>query len=150
MRKRRCLCCSNLFRPDPRVRSRQKVCRKPECQAKRKKQGQRQWSAKNKDYWLRRGDGEAQKALRSKNASYMRAYRASHPEYVAQDNKRRNGARRGRNTAEAPPRRNQDEISEQLQDIKRLIVELLPCRKQDVICRQMPDSKDVVHDLPAP
>jgi hypothetical protein len=40
-----------LFRPDPRVGSRQKVCSKAECQKKRKKDYQKKWCEKNPTYF---------------------------------------------------------------------------------------------------
>jgi hypothetical protein len=49
-RKRPCTICRQWFRPDPRVGARQRACRKPECQAARRKQTQARWRAANRGY----------------------------------------------------------------------------------------------------
>ena len=43
----KCLCCRELFVPDPRVGSRQKFCPKPECQKASKAASQKRWLRKN-------------------------------------------------------------------------------------------------------
>ena len=135
MRRKRCPYCRGLFVPDPRVGSRQKVCRGNACQARRKKEGQRKWSERHRDYWdIYPVKDESRKAFQSEKASYMRDYRRRHPEYVKRDNEGRNRRRRGSQGSGEGVRRNQDEIFVQTKEIKRLIVELLPCRNQDVIC----------------
>jgi hypothetical protein len=133
------------------VGSRQKVCRSSGCQAKRKKESQRKWSEKHRDYWrVHQVKGESRKAFRAEKAAYMRGYRRRHPEYVKQDNERRNRRRRGEKPSGEGMRRNQDERFAQIKEIKRLVVELLPCRNQDVICGQMAEKKPVTGHLPAP
>jgi hypothetical protein len=136
MRRKRCPYCRGLFVADPRVGSRQKVCRGNECQARRKKESQRKWSERHGDYWdFYQVKDESRKAFRSEKAAYMREYRRKHPEYVKRDNERRRNRRRdGPKTSGERVRRNQDEIFVQTKQIKRLIVELLPCRNQDEIC----------------
>ena len=54
LRKRPCALCHQWFYPHPRVRSRQKVCSQPACQAQRRKQTQAAWRAKNPDYDIAR------------------------------------------------------------------------------------------------
>jgi len=49
-RKRPCSICRRWFRPDVRVGNRQHACRKPECQAARRKKTQASWRAANPDY----------------------------------------------------------------------------------------------------
>lgn len=49
-RKRPCSICRRWFRPDPRVGDRQHACRRPECQAARRKKTQARWRARNPDY----------------------------------------------------------------------------------------------------
>ena len=49
-RKRPCSICRQWFRPDPRVGPRQHACRKPECQAARRKRTQAKWRARNPEY----------------------------------------------------------------------------------------------------
>jgi hypothetical protein len=151
VRSKRCPCCRCLFIPDRRVGSRQRVCGKNECQAKRKKESQRRWSEKHRDYWgVHQVEGESRKAFRETKAAYMRKYRRTHPEYVRQDNERRNRSRRSEKRRGEGVRRNQDERLAQIEEIKRLVVELLPCRNQDVICGQMFENKTVASHLSAP
>lgn len=151
MPRKRCLYCTGLFIPDTRVGIRHKVCRKKECQAKRKKESQRKWSERHRDYWgVQQIKGESRKAFREEKAAYMQEYRRTHPDYANQDNERRNRARnRAKPTGEGL-RRNQDERFSQTEEIKRLIIELLPCRNQDVISEQMVKKKGVTCHLPVP
>lgn len=53
-KKHRCRFCKGLFRPDPRVSSQQRACRKPECQRKRRVATQADWRRRNPDYFVRR------------------------------------------------------------------------------------------------
>ncbi len=153
-RRKRCPYCAGLFIPDARVGWRQKVCRNKECQAKRKKESQRKWSEKHGDYWgSHQVKGESKKEFLAEKATYMQEYRWTHPDYVKRDNERRNRRRR----SEKPGgegvrrnRRNQDERFVQVQEIKGLVFELLPCRNQDEICVQLAENKTVTSHLPAP
>lgn len=71
-RRRCCLHCNELFRPDPRNRARQRYCSKPACRKASKKASQARWLAKpaNQDYF--RGPA---------NTERNRRWRASHPGY---------------------------------------------------------------------
>src|SRR5216117_2646668 len=51
-RKRPCCICRRWFRPDPRIGSRQRACRSPECQAARRVQTQRSWRESRPDYFI--------------------------------------------------------------------------------------------------
>ena len=51
-RKRPCSICRRWFRPDPRIGSRQRACRKPECQDARRKKKQKWWRERNPDYFI--------------------------------------------------------------------------------------------------
>jgi hypothetical protein len=53
-RKRPCRICRRWFRPDPRIGSRQQACRRPECQAARRKKKQKSWRERNPDYFIAR------------------------------------------------------------------------------------------------
>jgi hypothetical protein len=79
-RRRKCLCCGGLFRPDPRNRWHQRYCSQPACRKASKTASQRRWLAKpdNRDYF--RGP---------ENVARVQAWRATHPGYW----------RRGRNSA---------------------------------------------------
>ena len=46
-----CCHCGAWFLPDARNRNRQKACGKAECRRARKRQSQREWAAKNPDYF---------------------------------------------------------------------------------------------------
>ena len=52
--KRPCCICRRWFRPDPRIGSRQRACRNPECQAARRVQTQRKWRESRPDYFTAR------------------------------------------------------------------------------------------------
>ena len=54
VRKRPCCVCRQWFRPDPRVGARQRACAKPECQAARRVQTQRNWRESRPDYFTAR------------------------------------------------------------------------------------------------
>ena len=53
-RKKPCTICRRWFVPDPRVGKRQRACRKPKCQASRRKKTQASWRANNPDYFIGR------------------------------------------------------------------------------------------------
>src|SRR5580704_661896 len=53
-RKRPCTICRQWFLPDPRIGKRQRACRKPQCQAARRKKTQAAWRGKNPDYFIGR------------------------------------------------------------------------------------------------
>ena len=52
-RRRKCLCCGGLFRPDPRNRRHQRYCSQPACRKASKAASQRRWLGKpdNRDYF---------------------------------------------------------------------------------------------------
>jgi hypothetical protein len=52
-KRRRCLCCRQLFHCHPRTRAQQKYCAEPACRAASKKASQRRWLQKpeNQDYF---------------------------------------------------------------------------------------------------
>src|SRR5437870_205346 len=53
-RKRPCCICRRWFRPDRRIGSRQQACRRPECQAARRKKKQKAWRERNPEYFTAR------------------------------------------------------------------------------------------------
>jgi hypothetical protein len=81
-RRRKCLCCGDLFRPDPRNHRHQRYCSQPACRKASKAASQRRWLAKpdNCDYF--KGP---------ENVARVQAWRAAHPGYW----------RRGKNSAPA-------------------------------------------------
>jgi len=72
VRRRKCLCCGELFRADPRNRRHQRHCGKAACRKASKAASQRRWLAKaeNRDYF--------QGAI---NVARVQAWRAAHPGY---------------------------------------------------------------------
>src|SRR5215467_729515 len=50
-RKRPCSICRRWFRPDPRIGTRQRTCRNPDCQKARRSKKQQTWRAKHPDYF---------------------------------------------------------------------------------------------------
>jgi len=71
-RRRKCLHCGELYRPDPRNLRHQRYCSQPQCRKASKAASQRRWLAKaqNRDYF--RG---------AANVERVRAWRAAHPGY---------------------------------------------------------------------
>lgn len=71
-RRRKCLHCRKLFRPDPRNRRHQRYCAEPACRRASKAASQRRWLEKpgNGDYF--RGPAHVER---------VRAWRAAHPGY---------------------------------------------------------------------
>jgi hypothetical protein len=49
-RKKPCSICRRWFEPDPRVGSRQRACRKPDCQSARRQKTQASWRGRNPGY----------------------------------------------------------------------------------------------------
>ena len=70
--RRKCLCCEELFRPDPRNRRHQRYCSKPACRRASHAASQRRWLSKpeNRDYF--RGPI---------NVARVQAWRHAHPGY---------------------------------------------------------------------
>jgi hypothetical protein len=71
-RRRKCLCCRDLFHPDPRNQHHQHYCAKPACRRAAKAASQQRWLNKkdNRDYFR----GPLQVAR-------VRAWRQAHPGY---------------------------------------------------------------------
>lgn len=51
LRRRPCAICGTDFRPDPRVRGRQRTCCAPDCQAEWRSRTQAKWRGRNPLYW---------------------------------------------------------------------------------------------------
>ena len=71
-RRRRCLCCGELFCGDPRTRSQQKYCSQPPCRAASKLASQKRWLQKpeNQDYFCG-----------PQHVNRVQAWREAHPDY---------------------------------------------------------------------
>ena len=48
-RRKRCLCCGELFEPDPRTKGKQRYCSASACQNKRQRQNESAWRERNPD-----------------------------------------------------------------------------------------------------
>ncbi len=70
VRRKRCCICRDPFWPHPRVKGRQRACRKPACQKARRAQTQKAWRERNPDYWTTR-------RLQRRSASAKAAQRAA-------------------------------------------------------------------------
>jgi hypothetical protein len=85
-KKKRCRFCDRWYKPDPRTAQFQKACENKSCRKERIRQKNRNWAARYPDYHSYRGAKIREWAARTQ---YWKHYRASHPEYVCRDNKRR-------------------------------------------------------------
>ena len=76
-RRRRCLCCQELFARDPRTRSRQRYCAQPACRAASKQASQRRWLGKpeNQEYFCGEQQVNRVQAWRAANPGYWRESR---------------------------------------------------------------------------
>jgi hypothetical protein len=75
----RCVHCSCLFFPDPRVKN-QRYCGKKDCQRARKRLWQKEKLARDPDYKLNQRDSNEQ--WRNRHPDYWKLYRLSKPEYT--------------------------------------------------------------------
>lgn len=89
---KKCAYCGRRYEPDPHTARHQRACPRPECRRARQNEKQRVWRARNPGYERSRGPKRA--AWARDYPDYWRQYRASHPEYRAQDNARRARSRR--------------------------------------------------------
>ncbi len=71
-RRRKCLHCLDLYRPDPRNLRHQRYCSKPECRRASKAASQRRWLSKEENRNYFRGTANVQR---------VQAWRAAHPGY---------------------------------------------------------------------
>ncbi len=51
IKQKRCVYCGRFFKPDRRVRARQKSCKERECQKRRKGENQKMWVEANPGYF---------------------------------------------------------------------------------------------------
>lgn len=115
-RRRRCLCCKELFLPDPRSRYHQRFCSRADCQKASKALSQARWRTKagNQDYW--RGGQEVER---------VRSWRKAHPGYWKKE------AAQGEGTL-------QEDCSVQTFEPEQLNLELVPAPLQEDSFTQHP------------
>lgn len=118
-RRRKCLCCNDLFTADYRNRGRQRYCSKAPCKRARKKASQTAWLAKaaNRDYF--RGASSTERC---------RQWRARNPSYWKSSQKHRNQASRTQ----------QDTCSAQIAGNQQLSPTLVASKQQDACFAQVP------------
>lgn len=78
IQRKRCAYCGRFFKPDYRVKDRQKSCKSKECQAKRKRKSQRLWVEANPGYF--RGRYANTKEWRKNHPDYQKRWRAKRRE----------------------------------------------------------------------
>lgn len=80
-RRRNCLCCGELFRPDPRNHGRQKYCIKTECRLASKAASQRlaREQPQNQDYFRGPVHVERVRVWRAAHPGYWRSHRRRKP-----------------------------------------------------------------------
>lgn len=78
MGTRKCMVCGDVFVPDPRVGSKQKVCGREKCRKERKRRADARWRAANPGY----RDQKKMRVWAAQYPRYWRAWRAGHPDYV--------------------------------------------------------------------
>ncbi len=78
-RRRRCLCCKELFHPDPRNRTRQRHCSASDCRRASKKASQARWLTKsgNAGYFQGAANTERNRAWRDANPGYWKRSQGS-------------------------------------------------------------------------
>ena len=133
MRKsQRCVICHLWFRPNPRTFRNQKACSRPPCQKKRKFLADQSWRIRHPTY----GHSLRHKvqAWAKTYPDYWRHYRATHPNYVERDNRRRRLSRK-----KALGAAKQDAIGQIAVDKLRGIPVVGPesAAKQDAILRRL-------------
>lgn len=113
-RSRKCLCCGDMFRADPRNVRHQKYCSKATCRKASKAASQRRWRAKpeNQDYF--RGP---------ENVVRVQEWRKAHPGYW-----------RGRRAKASVAL--QDDCSAQIVELSRESITLAPDALQEVFAAQ--------------
>ena len=115
-RRRRCLCCKDLFLPDPRSRYHQRIFSKAESKNASKALSQARWRAKsgNQNYW--RGAQEVER---------VRSWRKAHPGYW-------------KNETPKPECTLQEDCSAQAIEPEQLNLELVPAPLQEDSLAQHP------------
>lgn len=78
MATQKCMVCRGVFKPDPRVGSKQKVCSQEICRKERKRRADARWRAANRGY----RDQNKMRRWAAHYPRYWRAWRAGHPDYV--------------------------------------------------------------------
>jgi hypothetical protein len=124
MKRIRCRYCKRLFIPDPRVGERQKTCGDPACQKAHKAGNNARWREKNPDYF--HNDYPRVRQWLDEHPGYLKAYRASHPEYVENNRVARRVRYRRKKLRvdiQAEIKRQSMEITDKLWDLPRVDIQ---------------------------
>jgi hypothetical protein len=129
--KKKCPFCRRVFLPDPRVGERQKACSRKECRRRRKALSQKNWTARNPEYF--RGRYENTRVWIEQHPGYLQGFRAAHPEYAEKNRVRSRERKRELARDEFDI---QDKIKSQLVEMSRLRTRNLQFDIQDEIITQ--------------
>lgn len=77
-RQKRCRHCQELFQPDARTKGKQRYCSKPECQAVRQRQNEKNWRIRNPDCLAYQQEQSRQ--WHRTHSDYSQKRRANNPE----------------------------------------------------------------------
>jgi len=126
-RRKRCRFCKDLFAPDPRLKSRQISCSKPDCQKARKKANQELWLERHPEYF--KGRYPKVKRWLEAHPRYLAEYRRANPQRVRRDHEQRKERHRLAQKAHADM---QDSISLQSKILQRLTPYLAAAPNADI------------------
>lgn len=115
MGEKRCVYCQRYLPRDPRVKGRRKTCGHPLCQRALRRENNAAWRKGNPDYF--RNDYERLKVWLLSHPSYLKGYRATHPDYVRRNReaqRQRDQRRRSRLDIQAKIREQLSEITKEL------------------------------------
>ena len=83
-RQKRCKYCGVLFKPDPRIKGKQRYCSKTACQTQRQRQNELDWRTRNPD--CLQEQYERSRLWYKARPDYNRQRRTANPEF-AQENR---------------------------------------------------------------
>lgn len=79
-RQKRCLCCHDLFLPDPRTKNKQRYCSKPQCQEVRQRKNEKKWRQRNPECVALQQEQSRQ--WHKAHSDYSRQRREQNPQIV--------------------------------------------------------------------
>ncbi len=130
--RKRCRICHQWFSPHPRTATLQKTCSRDSCQKKRRCLTNQHWRMRHPDYDHSRP--HKIRAWAKTYPNYWSHYRATHPDYVARDNRRRRSSQKERRCSAKQDAIRQIAVGK-LQSIPAVATET--SAKQDPILRRL-------------
>jgi len=82
-RRKRCVCCNDLFTPNPRTKGKQKYCSNPECQTTRQRKNEKNWRMLNPDCLA--DQLEQSRQWHKNHPDYSQTRRANNPELLGRN-----------------------------------------------------------------